>query len=249
MQSSSGVTTSAAVLVREPQMITSFEDRWSGTKVARLWRRLRDRWETSWAYQRLTPAREGRAFARWHRAGRPVPPPPAVKRALIAHYAAESGLRTLVETGTFVGGTVASMLRRFDRIVSMELSEEMADRARRRFAKYRHVTILRGDSSQLLPDVLVALDAPALFWLDAHYSEGATARGPKETPITEELQCILAANPSNVVLVDDARCFAGQSDYPTLDELRAFVAARRPDLHFEVADDVIRLTPPGIRPN
>lgn len=186
--------------------------------------------------------RERRVVASWERAGRPVKPPPQVKRAVIASYADRYGLRTLVETGTYTGGTIARMLRRFDRIVSIELDEEFAERARRKFVRHGHVTILQGNSSELLPEVVAGLERPALFWLDAHYSGGATARGPKETPIVEELECILASTEDHVVLIDDASDFTGGQDYPSVGELETLVA-RRPGLRFEVADDVIRITP------
>jgi hypothetical protein len=44
-----------------------------------------------------------------------------------------------------------------------------------------------------------------------------------------------------VILIDDARCFTGENDYPTLDELKSFVAERKPNHKFSVEHDIIRI--------
>jgi hypothetical protein len=104
------------------------------------------------------------------------------------------------------------------------------------------VSILLGDSCQVLPHVLHELQVPALFWLDAHWSGGVTGRGDTQTPLIEELQLVLA-HPvdGHVVLVDDARLLGVDEDYPTLNEICALVALRRPDWVCEVACDIVRL--------
>jgi hypothetical protein len=58
------------------------------------------------------------------------------------------------------------------------------------------------------------------------------------------------AHPINghVILVDDARAFGTLPDYPSLDELRTLAATHKPQLTFEVRDDIIRIHPPhGVR--
>jgi hypothetical protein len=81
--------------------------------------------------------------------------------------------------------------------------------------------------------------------LDGHYSAGITARGDLDTPIMAELSAI-CDHPidGHVILIDDARCFTGEDDYPTVDEVRDFVASRKPDHGFELALDIMRITPP-----
>jgi hypothetical protein len=180
----------------------------------------------------------------WRRAGSPAPPPRHYKWTLLRAAGRRFGLRTLVETGTWHGGTVEALLSDFDRIVSIELDESLHRAARERFAGAPHVTLLRGDSATRLPEVLAGLREPALFWLDAHWSAGDTARGAVDTPVSTELEGVLA-HPvrGHVVLIDDARLFVGADDYPTVEAVRAQVAARRPDLSVEVRDDVIRIAP------
>ena len=94
----------------------------------------------------------------------------------------------------------------------------------------------------ILPEILNEIEDPCLFWFDAHYSLGNTARGEKETPVLEELKHIFK-HPieKHVILIDDARCFIGQNDYPALKELKELVLNRYPRSIFEVEDDIIRV--------
>jgi hypothetical protein len=164
---------------------------------------------------------------------------------MLREHADRYGLDTLVETGTFRGGTIEALRNRFARIYSIELDDALYDAARARFARNPNVTILHGDSALMLPHVLAGLREPALFWLDGHYSGPGTARAAAhETPITEEIRAVLAHPVArHVVLVDDARVFGTWPDYPTIDEFRRLVAAQRPDVTFTVEDDIIRITP------
>lgn len=191
----------------------------------------------------LGPARKRAEIRQWRAAGRPVPPPSAVKQATVRAYSRTLGLRTLVETGTYLGDMVEAQRRHFESIWSIELSPELHDAAAARFSRARNVVLLQGDSGELMPTVLDRLVGPALFWLDGHYSAGITARGILETPVARELETILASGYDHCILVDDARCF-GSGDYPTLDEVRVLVAERRPGWSCVVRDDIIRIHPP-----
>ncbi len=133
----------------------------------------------------------------------------------VAAYGRAFGLKTLVETGTYLGDMVEAQRLRFDRLISIELSQDLYKAARSRFAHAKNVTILRGDSGELMPSIVAGLEGPALFWLDGHYSAGITARGSLETPVQRELEAVLGSKTGyHVILVDDARCF-GSGDFPT----------------------------------
>jgi hypothetical protein len=103
---------------------------------------------------------------------------------------------------------------------------------------------LEGDSGKVVPTLVPTLDKAVLFWLDGHYSSGITAKGEKECPIHEELSPILKSKYWHVILIDDARHFVGQNDYPTLEKLEKFVKKINTGYQMEVKDDLIRLTPP-----
>ena len=134
-------------------------------------------------------------------------------------------------------------------IISIELDTELFERAKAEFAVFDHITLLHGDSGQLLAEVVASVDAPALFWLDAHYSGGITARGTQETPILQELGIIFGrGNRDDVILIDDVHSFDGNNDYPTLAALEAYVIDLRPDAVYEVKDNVIGISWGDIRP-
>ena len=180
----------------------------------------------------------------WERQGRPSPPPHIVKEELIRDYAKTFNTTVLIETGTYLGDMVHAMKNHFSRIISFELDQTLAAQARQRFANDNHIQIVEGDSGKLLGDHIGRINEPCLFWLDGHYSGGITAKGALETPIKNELTAILS-HPidGHVILIDDARCFTGENDYPTLDELRNFIAERKPKHKFSVEHDVIRAHP------
>ena len=105
-----------------------------------------------------------------------------------------------------------------------------------------NVTILQGDSGEVLRGLLPRIDRPALFWLDGHFSDADTARSALITPIRTELDHILAHPLArrHVILIDDARLFNGEDDYPTLESLNA-VLARAGFPACRVQDDIIRI--------
>jgi hypothetical protein len=85
------------------------------------------------------------------------------------------------------------------------------------------------------------INEPAIFWLDGHYSAGITAKGDKECPIFEELNAILNKNEFNhILLIDDARCFIGEGDYPTIEELTNYVKTKDKSYQVVVEHDIIR---------
>ncbi|MFL5538543.1 MAG: hypothetical protein ACJ8J0_06095 [Longimicrobiaceae bacterium] len=194
--------------------------------------------------RRLKLERQYRAWDRAGRPGRPAKTPYLVKVSAIRHYARRHGTRVLVETGTNLGLMVVSQRNHFERIWSIELDPALHAAARERLKRFRHVTLLRGDSGVELAKVLAELDRPALFWLDAHWSGGVTARGAVDTPISQELAMVLA-HPvrGHVVLIDDAHEFVGENGYPPYAVLAREVESLRPDLAVEERDNVIRITP------
>lgn len=200
--------------------------------IVRAWRAL--------SVQRpIAPLTAWRVERKWAAAGRPLPPPPILKQALVRRLQRESGLRLFIETGTFTGEMLWAVRRDFSRLVSIELDPALASAARARLSRHPHVTILQGDTVDLLPGVLSGRAEPALFWLDAHYTGGVSAGAGQLAPILEEIAIINAARrPGDIVLIDDARCFNGEQGFPKLEQIRRLCASLGG--RFEVVDDVIR---------
>jgi len=194
----------------------------------------------SWWHKR----KQSYEVLKWEKNGRPVPVPDTIKQRVLKEYAVKFGLRILVETGTCYGDMVEAMKDAFDTIYSIELSHTLFSKARQRFQKRPNIHILEGDSANVLGDVVKGIDAPVLFWLDAHYSAGVTAKGENETPIFDELNSIFHVAPDrgHVIIIDDARCFGKDLGYPTLDELKEFILAKDRNLEIAVRDDCIRVT-------
>lgn len=133
----------------------------------------------------------------------------------------------------------------FDSIRTIELDADLSRAAQRRFAPTRHVEVFQGDSAVVMPRILAPIKEPALFWLDGHYSGEGTAKGASHTPIRSELECIFRHPVSgHVILIDDVHCFTGENDYPTIEELRRIAFEHKPEWHFEVRDNIVRIHAP-----
>lgn len=179
--------------------------------------------------------------------------PQAFKNEIIAQHRANFGLQTFVETGTYHGDTIAMQLPNFKKLYSIELDDVLYAAARKRFAAEPTVNLIKGDAALSLAELLPSLDAPAMFWLDGHYSGSGTAYGMMDTPIIYELMALFSwpwANQS-VILIDDIRLFSGYENacggsphcYPSVDDLRAAACVQLPELNFDVFGGMAALYP------
>jgi hypothetical protein len=166
------------------------------------------------------------------------------KAALIQRYRSRFGLNVFVETGTFKAEMIKSQLGHFQKLVSVELSQELFEAARAKFAGDTRVKLYQGDSGVKLGEAVSDLAVPALFWLDAHYSMGVTAGRNMDAPIIRELSWLAARNqPHDVILIDDARLFGWEFGYPRLKVIREYAARHWPRHSFAVESDVICISP------
>ncbi|MDP8217189.1 MAG: hypothetical protein P9M03_00485 [Candidatus Theseobacter exili] len=178
----------------------------------------------------------------WNKKGNPIPVPDVIKQKTVKEYAKIFSVETFIETGTYLGDMVDAVRDTFKKIYSIELDKTLYEQAKKKFSKHRNILILHGDSSKVLPVILADISEPCLFWLDAHYSKGITAKGDFNTPIMQELNCILDHFvEGNIILIDDAREFNGFNDYPTLEELKKCILKKCPDWKFDIQDDIIRI--------
>jgi hypothetical protein len=71
-----------------------------------------------------------------------------------------------------------------------------------------------------------------------------TAKGEKDTPIKEELlQIINHKVKDHIILIDDARLFNGENDYPGIKKIKNLISKYLPSHTFEVKNDIIRILP------
>jgi hypothetical protein len=156
--------------------------------------------------------------------------------SLITAFRAE----LFVETGTYLGDTVEAVKDRVRAVHSVELGNDLFDKAKQRFAGCPEVRLWHGDSGDVLPAVLQSIAGRCVFWLDGHYSAGITARGVEDTPILRELTHIFSASiPPYLIVIDDARCFNGTGGYPCQAFLEAHVAIHKPDFQIACGLDAI----------
>ena len=162
-------------------------------------------------------------YKRWLKQGKPVPPPHVVKQELINNYRDKYKLSVFIETGTYLGEMVYAQRNNFDLIYSVEIQPSLYEAAQKRFKKYRHITLLNGDSGEVLFNLMPTVKERALLWLDGHYSGGITGKSDVHSPIMNELKAVFTNNKDHVLLIDDAHCFTGENGYPTLEELDAWL--------------------------
>ncbi|HEY3951300.1 hypothetical protein [Phenylobacterium sp.] len=115
-------------------------------------------------------------------------------------------LQTFVETGTYLGGSTEFAAGVFPRVVTIEINPQYHEVAAARLQPFASVTCRLGDSRTELPQVVSALEGPALFWLDGHAGVGQYG-DTDDCPLIEELAAIAASPFEHFVLIDDARAF------------------------------------------
>ncbi|MDH5300719.1 MAG: FkbM family methyltransferase [Gammaproteobacteria bacterium] len=162
-----------------------------------------------------------------------------------------TGIDVFIETGTFLGETTALASKIFSTVHSIELSEDLYNKAKKKFNTNNKISIHQGESGDVLNNVLPGINKPIIFWLDAHYSEVQTAKGKKNTPIIEELLAIKNSGvKESIILIDDLRCFVDDkyvkreslTGYPTVNILREKMNSLFPEASFVVIGDVLLIT-------
>lgn len=177
----------------------------------------------------------------------------AVKRKTIIDLSKQYHCtEVFIETGTYMGDTVEFLKNDFKRLFSIELNEDLAAKAAKRFSNESKIRIVQGDSATQLATILSEISSPVTFWLDGHYSSEyqvgdeyiVTGKGEKDTPVMEELiQISQHSAKDHVILIDDARLFNGHDDYPTKQEVSEFVKHKLPNHSFSIKKDIIRILP------
>jgi hypothetical protein len=164
------------------------------------------------------------------------------------------GLRRAVETGTYLGDGARRLADIFPRVVTIELSDELYEKARSSLRDQPSIEALHGDSRVLLPG-LVDPEVATLFFLDGHWSGGHTAGQASECPVLEELAMLRGGNPNDCLLIDDARLFTAApppphdpTHWPTLVDVFDAVRAAWPEHHVTLLADQVIGVPPAARP-
>lgn len=178
----------------------------------------------------------------WRKRGWCTPVHPIIKRSMLLAEAYRIQASSIVESGTYQGDTVWYFRNKLSSIISIEIQPRLATLAKERFKGWKNISIVEGDSGDVLPGICAALPGPTLFWLDGHYSGGVTGSGREECPLWRELEAIVTvARTPWSVFIDDARLLGVDAAYPTVDELKEFVRTRCPQHRLEIENDIAKI--------
>lgn len=160
-----------------------------------------------------------RDFRRWDEIQYATPAPQHVKRAVILRNGIQGG--TWVETGTHQGDTAEILATVADQVHTIEPAKSFFEQSQNRLKQFPNVNVHWGRSEDKLEAILQSTQGDITFWLDGHYSAGATFKGEVNTPIVRELELIgkyFSQFRRLAILIDDVRCFnpkVGEyNDYP-----------------------------------
>jgi FkbM family methyltransferase len=174
---------------------------------------------------------------------------------LVDRLRARFGLEHFVETGTRHGVTTRAMAPHFKHVATIELDPVSFQTTAAQLAANSHIHCFQGDSVQQLPQILNALGAAGVVWLDAHWSGGDTGKGDVECPVLGELAAIYAHRPDHIVFIDDARLFLSPPppphdarQWPSFAAISEFFARQCPVPYVAIVGDVIVAGPWAIGP-
>lgn len=118
-----------------------------------------------------------------------------------------------IETGLHTGRRVVTCAPHFDTVHGIELDAHWHSVCTERTAGMSHVTIHRGDTRDLLPEILSRYpDTPCFIHLDAHFCQTDPPIQKSEFPLWDELQLIRERNVRDIVSVDDVHTFGKMRD-------------------------------------
>lgn len=143
------------------------------------------------------------------------------------------GINCLIETGTWTGNTAEWAGQNFNKVVTIEASTYAYNIATTRLSVLPNVECVFGSSRTKLAEVLSRTKEPCLFWLDAHFSGGATYGSGDECPLMDELNAVLNFDQEHFLMIDDIGCFLGrldgnhdQSQWPKYEEIESLLSPK-----------------------
>ncbi len=70
------------------------------------------------------------------------------------------------------------------------------------------LSLMQGDSAEILEKILTDINKPVCFWLDAHAGSSKYARGREDVPLLRELE-VISKHPvkNHIIAIDDAHLF------------------------------------------
>lgn len=124
--------------------------------------------------------------------------------------------KTLVETGTFTGGTITlALLSGFEDVRSVEIFPDFYNAVKKQYKNDPRVKLWLGDAEVLLWDMIKDIEHEITFFLDSHVVlQTGNMKGIREIPLLQELDTI-NKHPikSHTIMIDDRRMM-GYREHP-----------------------------------
>ena len=133
----------------------------------------------------------------------------------IKSVARDSGAQCFIESGTYKGHTTKRCAPEFQRIVTIEIDEKLAQNAKQFLCNNLNIEVLQGDVIDCLPNILDRDDIQnVLVYLDGHFSGGITGKGEIDEPACDAINILTKyADKLSAFIVDDFREF-GKPGFP-----------------------------------
>jgi len=143
----------------------------------------------------------------------------SLARFKLDNFVSQFKLKSFFETGSFKGdGIQVAVNAGFEEIISTEIMDEFYNLCRERFKANTNVKIVKGNSFDLVPQLLTNTNQPTFYWLDAHFpgADGGILGYNDEQveeikyPLEKEIEQILAVKKhiaDDVFLIDDLRIY------------------------------------------
>jgi len=93
---------------------------------------------------------------------------PYFKQAML-DIVEESGIKTIVETGTFKGQTTVGLAKMVDNVYTIEISEKYHAEVQPTLKPFSNIVSILGDGPKVLDEIIPELEGPVLFFLDSHW--------------------------------------------------------------------------------
>jgi len=147
-----------------------------------------------------------------------------------------------VETGSFLGETTFFLKDYFEKCFTIEFDKNLYSKTYESLRNYKNIDCFNGDSRFLLKEICEKIDKKTLFWLDAHYSGGDTSYSINDCPLIDELKIIFSHEiKDHIILIDDARCFLGMDDYPSIKTIQKLILSHSNDYSMRILNDIIMI--------
>ena len=139
------------------------------------------------------------------------------KRARIRGIQKKYNFSSFIETGTFFGQMSVFAAKHFEIVHTIESYLPIYSYNHKRI-QIKNIKKYYGKSVDHLESILEEEEDNCLFWLDGHWSGPGTGGKNEPCPVLEEINIIQKKKLSRFcILIDDARCFNGESNYPKLE--------------------------------